>query len=372
MTTLFAYIYILGGILAYIFPIIYMFLSDDSASNESRESRELTGFVLAIAWIFVLGPAMFFSWPITLPIMIYDLNKKIKSQSRGRNFEPTPPTHGRLNLPPSNKKLEETVPNAPQEKSRNYHKTSGPQAKLYKKEPVSQNSEIRLTNTQRPKLEAGFETRLTLPVHAPVSAHNSPKSARKSNLKWEVCGEFLCRNLVRIPLAKLTLDQSLISGVHVDDESQPDLIWINSLDLAIKLADLVSLVDEASRRSRVGIIYRKPAVPAGKKDEYQKPEDFKPVGNSVNSTNVTVPTSAARKSSNDKTQPASTSLKSIGKWKISGKALVRSNVSIPFSSLETIDGSIRGFVVKDAEHREIVWINALEIDHDFHQLLELI
>lgn len=78
MLTIFACVYILGGVVTFIFPLFTHILLEAAKPRFSpRENDELAGCVVAFAWIFVLGPAMAFVWPIALPLMIRDLNKEL-------------------------------------------------------------------------------------------------------------------------------------------------------------------------------------------------------------------------------------------------------------------------------------------------------
>lgn len=74
--TIFAWVYVVGGIVTFIFPL-YAHIVLESAKSPTPKTDELTGCVAVFAWIFVLGPAMAFMWPIALPLMIRDLNKRL-------------------------------------------------------------------------------------------------------------------------------------------------------------------------------------------------------------------------------------------------------------------------------------------------------
>lgn len=78
MGTTFGWVYIAGGFITFIFPFLaYVVLEIAGPRFSPRENDALTGCVVAIAWIFVLGPAMAFVWPIALPLMVRRLIKEI-------------------------------------------------------------------------------------------------------------------------------------------------------------------------------------------------------------------------------------------------------------------------------------------------------
>jgi RNA polymerase sigma factor (sigma-70 family) len=220
-----------------------------------------------------------------------------------------------------------------------------------------------------------LNSRASKGANAPVSIQHPRKTVNKpvpSSLKWEVQGDFLCRESIRIPLEKLTPIQGHISGVHVRDANHPEIIWINSLELAVRVTDLTGLIEQLERSAKGNPTSTKHTSNADGKSSLGNFGETDTHKRAINSKWPV--TSTVQYGTSKATGPATTSKGSTasGKWQVSGNALVRSDMRIPFSSLKHVDSLVSGFSVRDSRHRDIVWINALEIDCDFQTLVRLV
>lgn len=289
--------------------------------------------------------------------------------------------------------------NASNESKLHITKSALNETRTYAAESKSPDSIVRLPNDNQQTLEThetiqsstGIEIRQSQPLPVPkgipkaelveLPKHPAKPAVRAAvkpippSVKWVVDGDALCRKGIRIPLMKLTPVEDYVSGVHVRDTDQPDIIWISSIELGVRVVDLTKLIDEAKRVSDTNRHVTTDAAQTSSRDNHKAT----PASHDVEGTkSYANPTRLAVKSSNSDRnniiahQSTPSPRTNPGKWYVAGKALSRGEISIPFSSLTLVDSVVRGFSVKDNKYPSIVWINELEIEHNFRHLVNLI